>query len=96
MEPYPTGPVVPGGKVPELMRRYPNLYGDLSAGSGANALRRDPDHARRFILEFSDRLLYGRDYFDNALQELLDSLDLPAEVLGKLYSGNALRLVPVT
>lgn len=95
-EPYPTGPVVPGGKAPELMRRYPNLYGDLSAGSAANALRRDLDHAKNFILEFQDRLLYGRDYFDNTLQELLNSLDLPAEVLTKLYSGNALRLVPVT
>jgi len=95
-EPYPSGPVLPGGKVPELLRKYPKLYGDLSAGSGANALRRDLDNARSFILEFSDRLLYGRDYFDNALQELLGSLDLPAEVLEKLFSGNALRLVPLT
>ena len=33
---YPTGPVRPG-RVPELMREYPNLHGDLSAGSGHNA-----------------------------------------------------------
>ena len=26
----------------ELLRKYPNLYGDLSAGSGYNAITRDP------------------------------------------------------
>jgi predicted TIM-barrel fold metal-dependent hydrolase len=59
---YPGKPVTPGGRVPELMRRYPNLCGDLSAGSGLNALRRDPEHAFRFIEEFQDRLLLGLDY----------------------------------
>ncbi len=38
---YPTGPVTPG-RVVELMRRYPGLHGDLSAGSGFNAISRDP------------------------------------------------------
>ena len=28
------GPVIPGGRVPELFAKYPNLYGDLSANSG--------------------------------------------------------------
>jgi len=49
------------GIVPKLMRRYPNLYGDLSAGSGYNALARDPDYAVPFIVEFQDRLLFGTD-----------------------------------
>jgi len=93
-EPYPSGEVVPGGKLPEMFRQYPNLYADLSAGSGLNALQRDPEFARGFLLEFQDRLLYGRDYFDNRLQEFLNSLDLSDEVLAKIYAGNALRLVP--
>lgn len=59
---YPKTPVKPGGKVQELMRRYPGLYGDLSAGSGLNALTRDPAHACEFIEEFQDRLLLGLDY----------------------------------
>ena len=58
---YPKGPVKPGGRVPELLRRYPNLYGDISAGSGLNALRRDPVHAYAFLEEFQDRLLFGLD-----------------------------------
>ena len=93
-EPYPKGKVVRGGKVPELMRACPNLHGDLSAGSCHNALTRDPGHAKEFLLEFQDRLLYGRDAFDNRLQEFLNGLDLPARVLRKIYSGNALSLVP--
>lgn len=58
---YPTGAVRHGGRVPELLRRYPNLYGDLSAGSGLNALKRDLSHAREFLDEFQDRLLLGLD-----------------------------------
>lgn len=94
-EPYPTGNVVPGGRVVEMMRKYPNLYGDLSAGSGCNALKRDPEFAVQFLLEFQDRLLYARDYFDNVHQEFLNSLGLPDGVLSKIYSGNALRLAPL-
>lgn len=92
---YPKGKVVPGGKVIEMLRNYPNLYCDISAGSGANAFRRDPEFARSFILEFQDRILYGRDYLDNVHQETLQSLDLPDDVLTKIYSGNALKLVPL-
>ncbi len=58
---YPTGPVRPGGVAVRLMREHPNVYGDLSANSGLNALRRDPDFAWAFIDEFQDRLLFGLD-----------------------------------
>jgi len=92
--PYPIGKVVPGGKLPQMFRQYPNLYADLSAGSGLNALTRDSPFAREFLLEFQDRLLYGRDCFDNRMQEFLNSLGLPQETLTKIYAGNALRLVP--
>lgn len=91
---YPSGPVAPGGEVPRLLRTYPNLCADLSAGSGLNALSRDPAFARDFLIEFQDRLLYGRDYFDNRLQEFLATLELPAETLDKLHFQNAQRLAP--
>lgn len=90
---YPKGEVIPG-KAVEMLRRYPNLYADLSAGSGLNALQRDPAFAVDFIVEFQDRLLFARDDFHNHLQEFLDSLALPAEALSKIYSQNALSLVP--
>ena len=91
---YPTGLVSPGGKVPLMLRTYPNLYADLSAGSAYTALSRDPGFGREFLLEFQDRLLFARDYFDGRMQAFLDSQGLSDEVYGKLYAGNALRLVP--
>lgn len=92
--PYPTGKVLPGGRIIEMLRKYPNLYCDISAGSGCNALKRDPEFAKQFLLEFQDRILYARDYFDNVHQEFLNSLGLPEDVLSQIYSGNALKLVP--
>ena len=58
---YPRGKVTREGAVPKLFRRCPNLFGDLSAGSGANALMRDPEYAVRFLNEFQDRLCFGMD-----------------------------------
>ena len=61
---YPEGPVTPGGRVVELMRAYPNLCGDLSAGSGENAITRDRDFGYAFLEEFQDRLYFGTDICD--------------------------------
>ena len=58
---YPKGPVAPGGRVVELMRRYPTLCGDLSAGSGYNAVSRDPEFGYAFLDEFQDRLYFATD-----------------------------------
>ena len=90
---YPDGKVLPGGKLPAMLRKYPNLYCDISAGSGANALSRDPEFTKGFLTEFADRVLYGRDYFDNRHQEVLNSLDLSREILDKIYFRNAQKLI---
>ena len=65
---YPKGPVTPGRLI-ELMRRYPNLLGDLSANSGFNAISRDPAFGDAFLDEFQDRLFWGTD-IANDPQEL--------------------------
>lgn len=57
---YPKEAVKPGRLV-ELMRNYPNLHGDLSAGSGYNAISRDPEFGYQFMEEFQDRLYFGTD-----------------------------------
>lgn len=57
---YPKGPVQPGRLV-ELFARYPNLYGDLSAGSGYNAVSRDPEFGAHFMETYQERLLFGLD-----------------------------------
>jgi len=92
---YPTGSVLPGGKVITMLHKYENLYCDLSAVSGCNALKRDTDFAKEFLTEFQDRVLYGRDCFDNIHQEFLNGLGLPETILEKIYYENALKLVPL-
>lgn len=99
---YPAGKVKEG-VVPRLMRKFPNLMGDLSAGSGANALMRDPDHAVEFLNEFQDRLCFGMDiclapvesnaklaYF---LLELRDNGKISETVFNKVARENALRIL---
>ncbi len=87
-------PVAPGGLMLQYLDKYPNLNCDLSAGSAFTALSRDKAFSRTFLTDYQDRMFFGRDAFDNRLYELLTSLELPNEVLGKILSGNALRLVP--
>jgi len=92
---YPKGKVAPGGKLIELFRRCRNLYGDLSAGSGLNAISRDKAWGRRFLVRYCDRLLYGTDQFDRAHLEYLESLKLPSVVMARIMGGNASKLVRV-
>jgi predicted TIM-barrel fold metal-dependent hydrolase len=91
---YPGGSVIPGGRLIELFEQYPNLWADLSAGSGLGALKRDVPFAKEFLTRYADRLLFGRDDNGNKLQTFLTSLELPEDVMGKIMVENALRLVP--
>ena len=92
-EVYPAGKVLPGGRVPEILRQYPNLYADLSAGSALNALARDRAFSAAFLVEFQDKLLFGRDYFDTRLMDFLLEMDLPAAVFEKIAWRNAQGLL---
>ena len=85
--------MAPGGKIEALLEKYPNLYCDISAGSGHNALNRDHEYARAFLERWQDRVLFGRDYFDNEHQSLLNNLSLSAQALEKIFAGNALRIL---
>ena len=61
---YPKGAVTPGGITDRLLADYPNIFGDLSAGSGLNALLRDEDHARAFLARHREKLMFGSDCND--------------------------------
>lgn len=63
---YPRGKVTPGGLTDRLMSDYPNMYGDISGGSGLSSMTRDEDHARAFLSKHQDKLLYGSDCDDYA------------------------------
>ncbi len=96
---------VKNGRLPALLREYENLYCDLSAGSGANALMRDREHAAAFIEEFSDRLMYGTDIcmhnqtfpyaFDAFLTSMCESGEISEENYYKLVRGNAERILGI-
>jgi hypothetical protein len=93
---YPAGrPVVGRGMMLDYLDKFPNLNCDLSGGSGHTALSRDLDFTRKFLIDYQDRMFFGRDDFNNDMYDLLVSLNLPPEVMAKILSGNALRLVPV-
>jgi hypothetical protein len=93
---YPKGPVTPGGAIDRLMERYANLYGDLSAGSGAGAISRDLEFGRGFLIRRADRLMFGTDYLSPGQTvpqlELFAKIDLPADVQAKVFRDNARRL----
>ena len=61
---YPRWKVTAGGWTDRYLADYPNMYADLSAGSGLNALQRDEEHARGFIERHKDKLIYGSDCND--------------------------------
>ncbi len=102
---YPTGPVAPGGRVVQLMRRYPNLCGDLSAGSGYNAVTRDAAFGYAFLEEFCDRLYFGTDICDPAnisnpmvrlaayLDEAVTNGKISYDAYYKISRGNAEKLL---
>lgn len=92
-DPYPTGPVVPCGRLQAALDRCPNLLCDLSAGSGLTALRRDPGHAREFLCRYADRVLYGTDCFTSEHLDFLRSLELPAPTLDLICRANARRVL---
>ena len=94
---YPKDKVRPDGAIDRLMGKYPNIYGDLSAGSGANSIGRDREFGRAFMVRRQDRLMFGTDYLQPGQAvpqfELFDSLDLPSEVASKIYRSNAERVL---
>ncbi len=94
---YPKGPVVPGGSIDRLLAEYANLYADLSAGSGLNAFRRDPDYARKFVLKHADKLIFGTDRFvreeDPEMIGILRRMVLPLDVERAVFRGNAGKLL---
>lgn len=61
---YPKTKVTPGGITDRLLSDYPNMFGDLSAGSGLNSMLRDEDHARAFLERHQNKLVFGSDCND--------------------------------
>jgi predicted TIM-barrel fold metal-dependent hydrolase len=102
---YPRDKVTPGGLSDKWLADYPNLYGDLAAGSGLNALTRDEDFARGFLTRHQKKLLYGSDCqdVDTKVKECCGSRMLAAlhrlapneKAVRKLLYENARRVLKI-
>lgn len=101
-----------------MLARHPNLYVDIAARLGE--LGRQPNTARRFFLDWADRIVFGTDtavdvpscrLYYRFLETLDDAFDyapepappqgrwrisglgLPDDVLHRVYSSNAARIL---
>jgi len=89
------------GACDRLISNHPNLYADLSAGSGARGLGKDKAYTARFMIKHRKKLLFGTDCgwwsFKPGTKPapqlgLMKELDIPEDVKADIYSGNAKRL----
>ncbi len=103
------------GRLGELLDEFPNMYTEIAAVLAE--LGRQPRFARKFFIEYQDRIMFGKDtwqpeeyyvyfrvletadeYFDyyrkrHAFWKMY-GMDLPEEVLRKVYYRNALKIIP--
>lgn len=97
------GPVVPGGRVPELFAKYENLYGDLSANSAGEAIMRDSKFGLNFLETYADRLFFATDMVNSEmvfplaawLDEQVEKGTLSKETYEKICFKNAQRVFKI-
>lgn len=96
---YPEGSITPGGAAVRLLEEYPNMYADLSANSGLNAITRDPDFGIPFIIDHADKLLFGTDAMGGTGREshfeFYNRIDLPQEVKNKIFRDNTRKILNI-
>jgi predicted TIM-barrel fold metal-dependent hydrolase len=100
---YPKGPVAPGGLTDRYLADYPNLYGDLSAGSALNAMTRDPGHAAAFLNRHAGKLCYASDCADREgsgpgcsgaqMRDVIRTHVTDPAARANIFSANAKRLI---
>ena len=102
---YPKGKVTPGGITDRLLSDYPNMYGDLSAGSGLNSMLRDEDQARQFLQRHQNKLMFGSDCTDSLgegekclgaqILAAVRRLAPDTKIQRKIFHQNAMRIIKV-
>jgi predicted TIM-barrel fold metal-dependent hydrolase len=96
---YPSGKISREGRLQTLLDTCPNLYGDLSAGSGFNALNRDPEYAFTFLEKYQDRMLFATDYLREGQEvpivDFIKHIGLSPSAFEKITHGNAQKLLGI-
>ncbi|HEX30169.1 TPA: amidohydrolase [Candidatus Poribacteria bacterium] len=94
---YPKGPVKRGGAADLILQECPNVYADLSAGSGYNALTRDPEFTKEFLERNWNKLLFGTDYLHAGqplpIVDLIHKLPIDEEKARAIRCENAKKLL---
>jgi len=100
---YPKGKVTPGGLTDKYLADYPNIFGDLSAGSALNAMTRDPEHAAAFLNRHAEKLCYASDCADTegngekcsgaGMRDTVRKHVADPVARAKIFAGNAKRLI---
>ena len=82
---YPTTPYEKKGVLWDIFEKYPNVYGDCSAGSAHRALSKDPK-GYEFLEKYHTRVCFGTDRFtgiDEPFPPIIEYLNTGLET-GKL------------
>lgn len=87
------------GACDRQLSEHPNLFADMSGQVVVQVLGRDRTKAREFLIRHQDKILWATDEgwwsFQNKDRQMkehytfLEELDLPREVLYKIYRGNS-------
>lgn len=96
---YPKGKVKPGGRADILLGKYENLYADISAYSGYNALTRDPEFGIEFLERRHDKLLFGTDYLSEGqrlpIVDYIKKVDISRRAFRAITRENAIKLLKI-
>ena len=86
------GPIESEGRVPELLEEYDNVYADISAGAGWEALSRDEEFTQEFFETHHEQIVFGSDYLfpDQEIQQfqLFETIDLDLEAWADIRYRN--------
>jgi predicted TIM-barrel fold metal-dependent hydrolase len=91
------------GTCDRLLKKYPNLYADMSCTVGRSTIGRDKKFAREFVIRNADKLLFGSDSGWWSLKTdarpapefaLIGELELPKDVEAKILRENAVKFFP--
>jgi len=94
---YPKGLIKKEGKIVYLLENYPNMFADLSAGSGYNALTRDNDFGVEFLSRCYKKLLFATDYLfvgqEMPIIDYIKKVKIPESKKKRIMKDNAKELL---
>lgn len=96
---YPETDIKTPGKIDYLLEKYPNLYADISAESGYNALKRNVEYSKKFLEKHSHKILFGTDYLfyrqEIKIINFLKNINISRKAFKLITHQNACRILNI-